>query len=254
MTERVRTGTAGRGGSRTGALALAAAVAALALSACSAGSGGSGGSSSSTTPSGAASAPASSTAGGGSGGSGGGSSGGSGSGTTGGATSGTGTTGGATSGTGSSGGAASGAGTAAAGTAECASSQLSVAQVNPSVGAGQYYSTLVFTNTSGGSCVMTGYPGVSYVVANGVQSGNPAVRAGGTASTVTLAPGGKADAVLHDSNGISGYSPQQCRLTPALGLRIYPPDNKAALFLPWSTSHCAGLSIHPLSIGPITRA
>lgn len=252
MTERARTRTAGLSKSRTGALALAAAVAALALSACSAGSGGSGGSSSSTTPNGSASSPASSTAGSGTG-SGSGTGGGSGSGATGGGTSGTGTSGTGTSGTGGSGTGTSGTGTSAAGSSECATSQLSVAQVNPSVGAGQYYSTLVFTNTSSSSCTMTGYPGVSYVVANGVQSGNPAVRAGGAGSTVTLAPGGKADSVLHDSNGISGYSPQQCQLTPAQGLRIYPPNNKAALFLPWNTSHCAGLSIHPLSIGPVTQ-
>jgi hypothetical protein len=61
-----------------------------------------------------------------------------------------------------------------------------------------------------------------------------------------------ADAVLHDSNGISGYTPQQCDLTPVQGLRIYPPNQKAALFLPWKTSHCAGMSIHPLTIGPVT--
>jgi hypothetical protein len=144
-------------------------------------------------------------------------------------------------------------GTGVSGATECATSQLSVAQENPSVGAGQYYSTLVFTNTSGSTCTTSGYAGVSYVVANGVQSGNPAVRAGGTIATVTLAPGGKATAVLHDSNGISGYTPQQCQLTEAQGLRIYPPNQKAALFLPWKTSHCAGLSIHPLSIGPITQ-
>ncbi|MBC3842785.1 DUF4232 domain-containing protein [Streptacidiphilus sp. 4-A2] len=124
--------------------------------------------------------------------------------------------------------------------------------MNPSVGAGQYYSTLVFTNTSSSTCTMTGYPGVSYVVANGVQSGNPATRSGGTVATVTLAPGGTASSVFHDSNGISGYTPQQCQLTPALGLRIYPPNERTALFLPWNTSHCAGLSIHPLSIGPVT--
>jgi len=242
-TERGRTRTAGLGRSRAGALALTAAAAALALSACSAGSGGSGGSSTSSTPNGAASAPASSTAGSGT----------TGSGTTGGGTSGTGTSAAGTSGTGTSGGGTSGTGTTGAGGSECATSQLSVAQVNPSVGAGQYYSTLVFTNTSSSSCTMAGYPGVSYVVANGVQSGNPAVRTGGAGSTVTLAPGGKADSVLHDSNGISGYSPQQCQLTAAQGLRIYPPNNKAALFLPWSTSHCAGLSIHPLTIGPVTQ-
>ncbi len=134
----------------------------------------------------------------------------------------------------------------------CTSSELSVAQTNPSVGAGQYYSTLVFTNTSSASCTLYGYPGVSYVAANGVQSGNPAQRAAGTVSLVTLQPGGTAQATLHDSNGGTGYTPQQCDLTPVQGLRIYPPNEKAAIFLPWKTSHCAGTSINPLTIGPVT--
>jgi Protein of unknown function (DUF4232) len=229
---------------RTAVLAVGAAAAALALSACSASAGGSGGTGTSATP-----GSSSSSASGGSGGSGGSS--GSGGGTSATGTSATGTSATGTSATGSgSNGSAGGSGTGNG--SACATSQLSVAQVNPSVGAGQYYSTLVFTNKSSTACTLSGYPGVSYVVANGVQSGNPAVRNGGTVATVTLAPGGKADSVLHDSNGISGYSPQQCQLTAAQGLRIYPPNNKAALFLPWKTSHCAGLSIHPLSIGPVT--
>ena len=136
--------------------------------------------------------------------------------------------------------------------AACATSQLKVAQVNPSLGAGQYYSTIVFTNTSGTTCTLAGFPGVSYVVANGVQSGPAAVRSGGPGSTVTLKPGGTASSVLHDSNGISGYTPQQCDLTKALGLRIYPPNQKAALFIPWVHEHCAGKTINPLSIGPVT--
>jgi Domain of unknown function (DUF4232) len=129
-----------------------------------------------------------------------------------------------------------------------------VAQENPDVGAGQYYSTLVFTNVSGVTCTLTGYPGVSYVGTGGVQSGNAAVRTGGSVTTVTLHPGSTASATLHDSNGISGYSPQQCDLSPAQGLRIYPPNQKAALFLPWKTQHCAGRGIHPLTVGPVQKS
>ena len=245
MTNRVRTG---HGASRLAVLALTAAGAALALSACSSGTGSSGGSGGTGTTGGSSSS-ASSSAGTGTGTTTGGGSGTGGTGTT--PTSATGSTTGSSTGSGSGAGGSSGTGSSAV--AACTSNQLGVAQENPSVGAGQYYSTLVFTNKSSSTCTMTGYPGVSYVVANGVQSGNPAVRSGGTVATVTLKPGGTASAVLHDSNGISGYTPQQCQLTPAQGLRIYPPNEKAALFLPWSTSHCAGLSIHPLSIGPVTQ-
>lgn len=139
-----------------------------------------------------------------------------------------------------------------AGPGACTSAELSVAQSDPGVGAGQYYATLVFTNTSSRSCTLTGYPGVSYVATGGQQSGNPATRTGESYATVTLAPHGTAKATLHDANGIGGYDPTQCQLSPAQGLRIYPPGEKAALFLPWQTQHCAGPSIHSLTIGPLT--
>jgi hypothetical protein len=143
--------------------------------------------------------------------------------------------------------------TVAAGPATCSTAQLKVGQENANVGAGQYTSTLVFTNTSHETCTMTGYPGVSYVAADGIQSGNAATRTGTAYRPVTLAPGAKADAALQDSNGISGYTPVQCQLTSVLGLRIYPPGDKGALFLPWNTQHCAGSTIHSLTIGPVTQ-
>lgn len=135
----------------------------------------------------------------------------------------------------------------------CATGQLKASQANASVGAGQYYAQLVLTNISGTTCTLTGFPGVSYVTAGGVQSGNPAQRTGGPARTVTLRPHASAAAALHDSNGISGYDPKQCDLTSVEGLRVYPPNQKAALFVPWKTQHCAGTSIHPLTIGPVQR-
>ncbi len=133
----------------------------------------------------------------------------------------------------------------------CASSQLKVAQADQSVGAGQRYAKIVFTNTASTSCTLTGYPGVSYVAAAGAQSGNPATRTGATVHTITLAAHGSASATMHDSDGMGGYTPGQCKLTSVQGLRIYPPNQKAALFIPWKTQHCAGTTIHPLTIGPV---
>ncbi len=139
---------------------------------------------------------------------------------------------------------------AASGSA-CSSSQLTVTQKDASVGAGQFYAKLVFTNNASTSCTLTGYPGVSYVKAAGVQAGNPATRTGVAYHTVTLAAHGSAYAVMHDADGAGGYGKGQCDLTAVKGLRIYPPNQKAALFLPDRTQHCAGTSIHPLSIGPV---
>ncbi|MER7540337.1 DUF4232 domain-containing protein [Streptomyces sp. NPDC097704] len=134
---------------------------------------------------------------------------------------------------------------------KCTTGRLSAALTTPEPAAGSIYATLVFTNKSSVPCTMTGYPGVSYVAQNGVQSGNAAVREPGTITTVTLQPGGRAKAQLRDANGISGYDPAQCELSPAEGLRIYPPDRTAALFVPWKTEHCAGPTVHSLTIGPV---
>jgi hypothetical protein len=136
-------------------------------------------------------------------------------------------------------------------TLACASDQLEVARGNPDAAAGQLYVPLTFTNVSKAACTLSGYPGVSYVAENGVQSGNAAERTGEAASTVLLKPGVTAVAKMHDSNGVGGYDPNACMLSPAQGLRIYPPNLKAAVFLPWKVSHCAGASIHALTIGPV---
>jgi hypothetical protein len=141
----------------------------------------------------------------------------------------------------------------AAGTDACAASRLSVALDDPEVGAGQYNAKIVFTNTGSTSCTLTGYPGVSYVRTAGVQAGPAADREGGAYSPVKLAPKATAFAPLHDSNGQGGYSDSQCRLTPVEGLRIYPPNQKAALFLPHRTEHCAGSGIHSLRVGAVRR-
>ncbi|RDI64444.1 DUF4232 domain-containing protein [Nocardia pseudobrasiliensis] len=133
----------------------------------------------------------------------------------------------------------------------CATGQLSVVQQDQGVGAGQYYAAVVFTNTSNTPCNLTGYPGVSYVTDGGDQSGNAADRAPGTVTTVTIPPGAKASSLLHDTNGMGGYDPQQCQLSPAAGLRVYPPDQRDSIFVPWKTNHCAGPDIHSFTIGPI---
>ncbi|MFD0734342.1 DUF4232 domain-containing protein [Planotetraspora mira] len=133
----------------------------------------------------------------------------------------------------------------------CATSQLKITQKAPDVGAGQLNMVLIFTNASKSVCTLSGYPGVSYVAEDGVQSGNAAERSGGSATTVMLKPGAAAVSKLHDSNGVGGYDPKQCALSPAQGLRIYPPNQKAAVFLPWKTTHCAGKTIHSLTVGPV---
>lgn len=133
---------------------------------------------------------------------------------------------------------------------ECATSQLKAVAEKGGVAAGSIYFRLVFTNVSPKTCTLAGYPGVSYVTRmGGVQVGSPAQRDSGTpVITVTLRPGGTASAVVSDSNGAGGYDPNQCRLTPVEGFRVYPPDQKAALFVTNRTQHCADMDINPLHV------
>jgi hypothetical protein len=43
---------------------------------------------------------------------------------------------------------------------------------------------------------------------------------------------------------------QNCTVTPAAGYRIYPPEDKASLFLPQPTDACSDAGVALLSIGP----
>ena len=125
-----------------------------------------------------------------------------------------------------------------AGPAGCLSSGLQ-AQLGASQGtAGTIYQVIVLTNTSASSCTLSGYPGVSFVTSQGgSQVGAPATRNPAVQATrLTLAPGGKANALLavHDA----GAYPD-CQLTSADWLRIYPPGDYGSLYVQYKAQTCA---------------
>jgi Protein of unknown function (DUF4232) len=106
--------------------------------------------------------------------------------------------------------------------------------------AGSIYEPIVFTNTSGRSCTLYGYPGVSFVApGTGHQVGAAASRNPEHApATVTLAPGASASALLQvvdDRN----FPPSSCHLVAVSGLRVYPPGNTAAAYLPFKAPSTA---------------
>ncbi|MFF0147505.1 uncharacterized protein DUF4232 [Amycolatopsis sulphurea] len=95
---------------------------------------------------------------------------------------------------------------------------------------------LVFTNTGSRSCTLRSAPGVSYVAGDsGQQVGAPATRYPGGAK-VTLAPGASASAALFLS---SAPQKSDCHQVQARGLRIYPPGNTGAAFVPLPTTTCS---------------
>lgn len=133
----------------------------------------------------------------------------------------------------------------------CQTAQLSGRLANPNGAAGTIYYTLELTNTGTTTCTVTGYAGVSFVTNSaGTQIGAAARRDPGSAATVTLAPGKSAGATLgivDASNYGSG-----CGISPAAGLRVYPPGNTAALFVPHAANGCSNSSDVVLHVAPFT--
>ena len=80
--------------------------------------------------------------------------------------------------------------TAVAAGGPCTSGQLSVATGSSQGAGGTEILALIFTNTGSALCTLQGSPGVSAVIANGVQLGQPATRETVTSTPlVSLEPG-----------------------------------------------------------------
>jgi Protein of unknown function (DUF4232) len=148
-------------------------------------------------------------------------------------------------GTGGTGG-SSGGGSAAPG---CATSALKVGLGSGNGAAGSTIVPVQFTNQSGSTCTMLGFPGVSFVTgAGGSQIGAPADRDPATAaSLVTLAPGAMAHALLQVTVA-QNFPAATCGLTTAHWLKIFPPGQTAALFLKFTSSTCSHASVKVLHV------
>lgn len=144
--------------------------------------------------------------------------------------------------------AASTAGAAsAAATAACKASGL-VAWLNTTGdgAAGSSYYMLEFTNLSGHSCTLDGYPGVSGVNLAGHRLGSAASRNPAHAPRVITissatnlnAVNSSAVAVLRITD-VGNYPQAMCRPVSAAGLRIYVPGARTATVIPFPFRACS---------------
>lgn len=126
--------------------------------------------------------------------------------------------------------------------------QLGVAQGT----AGTFYQVVVLTNTSGATCTLYGYPGVSFVTGvGGHQVGKAATRNPVVAEKlITLAPGDKANMLLavHDAGA---YPPSKCQPAKVDWLRIYPPGDYGALYVQYNAQTCANQSVSIITVSPV---
>jgi len=143
------------------------------------------------------------------------------------------------------------AGAAPAATPPCATSGLDVWLNTQGSGAsGRTFYYLEFTNLSGTSCHLFGYPGVSGVTLGGTQIGSPAARYSNNPHTVTLANGATTHALVGVVN--AGVIPApQCHPVTASGLRVYPPNQTQSRVVPYPFPACSRTGPIYLFISPV---
>ena len=126
-----------------------------------------------------------------------------------------------------------------AGTQACANGTLQV-KLGPSEGyAGGVDLAIDFTNTSSAACTVYGYPGVSLVSSAHAEIGLAAKRTTtAPVELVTLAPGATGTAQLQMADALN-FPTSTCGPAQAADLRVYPPNQTTAVFLPDTSEGCA---------------
>jgi hypothetical protein len=146
----------------------------------------------------------------------------------------------------------SGASSGAASSNSCATRSLKASLGVAQGAAGSIYQVIDFTNISGAPCALYGYPGVA------LASGTPVTQIGAAASrstaapatTVTLAAGGTANALLRITEA-GNYPPTRCNPVASDYLQIYPPNQTTPIYLAYKSTACSATSVNLLAIGVV---
>ena len=127
-----------------------------------------------------------------------------------------------------------------ASTPACRTSGLVVwldTQANGTAGTSIY--TLNFTNLSGSTCTLRGYPGASALSLTGRQLGQSAKRDTAiSVRTITVRNGATASAALEIVE-TGNFSTSACGPVTAAGLKVFPPNQSASKTIPFPFSACS---------------
>ena len=137
---------------------------------------------------------------------------------------------------------------AAIGPQPCATRSLGAKAGSSQGAAGSTYVQIVFTNISGTTCTLYGYPGVSFAGGSPVsQIGLAATEDPATPrQLVTLAPGAAASAQLRIVTA-QNFPAARCHLVTSAYLLVYPPNQTTPIYISYSSSACAK-PIHLLTV------
>lgn len=122
----------------------------------------------------------------------------------------------------------------------CPTSGLKVAAGTAGAAAGSLYQQIDFTNTSGRTCTLYGYPGVAQTtdMTPGSQVGAAATKSTAKPKMViTLAAGKTASATLQITQVVN-YPTANCGPEGSRYLQVYPPGQTAAVYLPYQSKGC----------------
>jgi hypothetical protein len=138
---------------------------------------------------------------------------------------------------------------------QCSTSDLKLTIGRASAAAGTVFYSVKFTNRSSSVCTMYGFPGVAFVTKpGGGVIGAPAGRVTAERDLINLGPGGTAHATLAVSDVLLENNCRQDQV-PVKWLQVYPPDQYAPLFAPFSPPNghgCADKSLVVMYVGPVT--
>lgn len=121
----------------------------------------------------------------------------------------------------------------------CASSALTVWLGIPGDGAvGSTYFQLELSNTSARTCTLYGFPGVSAIGRGGGQLGSAAGRDhADPVHLVTLRRGATAHVLLQITD-VTNFPAASCDPASAVALRVYPPNDRRAVQVPFAFRAC----------------
>jgi Protein of unknown function (DUF4232) len=120
--------------------------------------------------------------------------------------------------------------------ATCLTGQLRLTAGPTNGAAGSLYTSFSFTNTTGASCSMRGFPSVSLLNDAGAIVGQPATRDDSAGSSVRLGPGQRAEFVIR----VGTATRTGCNVPrPSSQIQVYPPGQRVALRIPFTAGSCA---------------
>ncbi|THA38525.1 DUF4232 domain-containing protein [Streptomyces sp. A1547] len=101
---------------------------------------------------------------------------------------------------------------------------------------------ILFTNTTGKTCALRGYPGVSVTDARHRQIGTSAIRTGEPISTVFLGPDDTVTAIMRTNS--PDVAPK-CR-PKSTYVKVYPPNSGVAEEIHYNLRVCGMFEISPV--------